>query len=203
MDGKLTQVFWLGGSACAGKTAVARHLAARYGLALYSCDDRFEDHLRRAHPGRHPNFHRVAGLAPEELWPRPPAEQARDLVLFYKEEFELVAEDLRNLPGPVLAEGVGLFPELLPEQRKAVWLIATPAFRRAAYPGRGAFVQELLARCPDPAQAFANWMDRDDEIARLVEDQARRLGLAVVTVDGTRGVEEVAEEAGRLLGLDG
>jgi hypothetical protein len=203
MDGKFTHVFWLGGSAAAGKTSVARRLAAEHGLSHYCCDDRFEDHRRRAHPGRHPHFLRVADLPPEDLWARPAAEQARDLVLFYREEFALVAEDLQALPGPVIAEGVGLLPDLLPDPPKAVCLIATPAFRRAAYPGRGAFVQELLTRCPDPGQAFANWMDRDDEIARLVEGQARRLGLAVVTVDGTRGVEEVAREVGRLLGLGG
>lgn len=205
MDGKLGHVRWLGGSAAAGKTSVARRLAAAHGLTLYSTDDRFADHRRRADPVRHSTFLRVGGLPPEELWARPAAEQAAELVLFYKEESEMVVEDLEALPGPVLAEGVGLLPELvaprLASQARAVWLIATPELRRAVYPQRGPFVQELLSRCPDPQEAFARWMERDDRIAGLLADQARHLGLAVVPVDGDKDIEAVAAEVAWKLGL--
>src|SRR4051794_31012591 len=44
----LKHVFWLGGSSCAGKTSIARLLAAAHGLLVYSCDDAFEAHRRRA-----------------------------------------------------------------------------------------------------------------------------------------------------------
>lgn len=181
----LSHVIWLGGSACAGKTTLARLQAARGGLALYSCDGRFEDHRRRADPARHPRFQRVMDLPPARLFAPPAAARAEEILGFYRDEFEMVIEDLRALPGPVLAEGVGLLPELVaavcPDPGRSLWRIATPAFRRRIYAQRGDLVREILAGLPDPA--FEIWMERDDLIAVHLEEEARRLGLRVEIVD--------------------
>ena len=194
----LPHVLWLGGSACAGKTTVSRLLAARSGFPLYSCDDRFEEHRRRADPARHPAFLRLADRPPEDLWTEPPAVQAEELIRFYEDELEMVIGDLRTFPGPVLAEGAGLLPERVAEvildPHRAAWLIADPAFRRRAYPERGPFVAELLSRRDDPEATFQRWMERDDLLARRLEEDARRLGFAVLPVDGSREPEEIAEE---------
>jgi hypothetical protein len=179
-------VLWLGGSACAGKTRAAKALAAAFGLALYSCDERFEEHRRRVSPERHPHFHRLMDRSPEELWAPPVATQVRDLLLFYEDEFAMVVEDLRNLPSPVIAEGVGLLPalvsEVLAEPYQACWLIATPGFRRRHYPRRG--LADLLRGYPDPQRAYEDWMTRDDEIAIYLESQAAALALPCLRVDG-------------------
>lgn len=197
-------VFWLGGSACAGKTSIARRLATEHGLTLYSCDDRFEEHRRRADPERHPHFHRLMDAPMEELWAQPAAVQAAELLRFYTDEIEMVLEDLGGLPGPVLAEGVGLLPERIaavcPKPHRALWLISTPDFRRQVYPERGPFVEELLSRCADPEAAFSRWMARDDLIARYLEEEARRHGLGVLTVDGSQSLEEITRIVTGMLG---
>ncbi len=199
----LPHVYWLGGSACAGKTSVARLIAAEHGLALYSCDDHFEEHRRRADPARHARFCRVADLAPEELFRGSPESRATDLLDFYADELEMVFEDLAAFPGPVLAEGVGLLPERIAEPRRAVWLISSPAVRRSFHASRTTMARELLARCADPDQAFARWMERDTLVAAAVEKAARERGLQVLTVDGSRSIEETAAEVTRRLGLTG
>lgn len=201
----LTHVYWLGGSACAGKTSVARLLAELHGLAVYSCDDHFEQHRRRANPERHPRFRRVAALAPEELWKAPAEVQAEDLLGFYEDEMEMVLEDLADIHGPVLAEGVGLLPqrisEVLADPSRAVWLIANDDFRLRVYPGRISFVEEMLARYEDPEAAFAEWMRRDYLVAQTIVQGVRRMGGAVVHVDGNRTVEETATTVATLLRL--
>lgn len=180
----LTQVLWIGGSAGSGKTILARGLAARRGLALYSCDDHFESHRQRADPRRHPRFRFLMDLPPERLFAPPAEARAEELLGFYRDEFELVIEDLGTLAGPVVAEGVGLLPELVaavcPDPSRSLWRIATPGFRRRAYRRRGDLVRETLAGLPDPA--FEVWMERDDLIARHLEEEARRLGLRVEIV---------------------
>lgn len=199
----MDHVFWLSGSACAGKTSVARHLAARHGLTLYSCDDHFEEHRLRADPARHPHFCRLMDVPMEELLTLPADIQAEEILLFHQDELGMVLEDLRELPGPVLAEGAGLLPERIaavcPDPGRALWLVSTPCFRRQAYPQRGPFVQEILGRCADPEEAFSRWMERDDRIARRLEEEARHLGLGVVGVDGGQGVEEVARRVAERL----
>ena len=179
----LSHVSWIGGSACAGKTTLARRLAARHGLALYSCDARFEDHRRRADPRRHPRFHALMDLPPERLFAPPAEARAEELLGFYREEWEMVLEDLRALPGPtpaVVVEGVGLLPDLVaavcPDPGRSLWRIATPAFRRRVYAGRKDVVRETLKGCPDPEAAFEVWRERDDLIARYLEEEARRMG---------------------------
>lgn len=198
-------MLWIGGSACAGKTSAATALAKEHGLALYSCDERFEEHQRRASPERHPHFHRLMDQAPEELWAPPVETQVRDLLLFYENEFAMVVEDLKSLPGPVIAEGVGLLPALvaaeLPEPHRACWLIATPEFRRRQYPRRG--LAELLGRCPDPQLAYEKWMARDDEIAIYLESQAELLALPYRVVDGARTEAETVAALAHLFRLAG
>lgn len=204
---KLAHVYWIGGSACAGKTTVARALAARHDLALYCCDEHFPRHRERADPVRQPVFSRMMSLSPEELFSRDARVLAAELVDFYEEEFEMVVEDLLELAagGDVLAEGAGLLPTLvapaLESPRRALWLVSTGELRRRLYPDRGPWVREVLARCPDPEPTFRRWMERDDLFAHAVGRAARRRGGRVIAVDGRRSLAETADEAGRRLGL--
>jgi hypothetical protein len=204
-DPGLAHVLWLGGSACAGKTTAARTLAAEHGLTLYSCDEHFEDHRRRATPERHPHFHRLMDLPPEELWTRPAAQQARDLLRFYEDELAMVVEDLREIRGPVIAEGVGLLParvkEVVGDSQRAHWLISTMDFRHQQYPRRGPWVAEMLSRCADPQQAFENWMARDDEIATRLAAEAASLRLPCQVIDVGAWEGDIAVRLARQLGL--
>lgn len=199
----LAQAFWLGGSTCAGKTSVARLLAAAHGLRLYHCDDAFENHRTRARPDRHPGFHRLMDLTGPELWSRPAEQQVEDLLAFYRDGFALILEDLRALPPgpPVLVEGTGLLPDVLhpvlAEPWRALFLVSTPAFRRRLYPERGAWVREELAGTGDPEETFARWMTRDDTLARLRAERAAAFGLRAVEVDGRQTLEETADLIGR------
>jgi hypothetical protein len=116
----------------------------------------------------------------------------------------MVLEDLRELTGPVIAEGVGLLPArvaaILAAPRRACWLIATPDFRRRHYPQRAAMA-ELLGRSPDPQTAFESWMARDDEVARRLEAEAAALALPVLLVDGAASEAETVAALARHLGL--
>lgn len=203
----LAHVLWLGGSTCAGKTTVARLLAAEHGLRLYACDDAFEDHRRRALPERHPGFHRIMDLSGPELCALPVERQVEGLTDFYRDQMDMIVEDLLVLPGsgPILAEGSGLLPELvaplLADPGKALWMIATPEFRRQRYPERGSWVRETLDSAADSAETFRRWMARDDILAERRSERAAALGLAVLTVDGSRTIAETAGAVARLLGL--
>lgn len=198
-------MLWLGGSACAGKTTAAKALAAAHDLTLYSCDEQFEEHRRRASRERHPHFHRLMDLPPQALWVPPVATQVHDLVRFYEDEFTMIAEDLAGLPGPVLAEGVGLLPalvaEILAEPHRACWLIATPEFRRRHDPQRN--LAGLLDGYPDPQRAYENWLARDDEIARQLAAEASARALPYRIVDGDTTEGEIISALARqfLLGI--
>ena len=131
---------------------------------------------------------------------------ARTFHWFRGEGFELILEDLRRMPSDrlVLAEGFRLLPRLvrpyLSDRRHAAWLVPTPAFRREAFlrrRGRDAF----WTATSDPERALANLLERDRLFTNALAGEAARAGLALVTVDGSRGPGALAAELATRLGL--
>ena len=97
-----SRVLWIGGAPGSGTGDLARALAERFGLALYSLDERSAAHESRL-PSR-------AGA--------PPGEPLGSFLALARHRFRLVLEDLRAMPDAplVLVEG----PQLLPTSVSAV-----------------------------------------------------------------------------------
>ena len=197
---ELSHVLWVGGSPCSGKSSIVEILAGQHDLHVYKCDDAYWQHAKRVHPVKQPTFHRLTQMTWDEIWMRPVEAQIADELACYREEFAMIVADLVALPRsrPIVAEGAALLPELvsgvLTDRSRAAWVVPTEAFQRAHYtPEHRPFVNDILAHCEHPSQAFANWMDRDVGFARQVARQARALGLNVLMVDGKRTVEQNAE----------
>ncbi len=191
-----SNVYWLGGSPCSGKTSIAGAIAARHGFSLFRCDDRLFDHLAAADPLRQPATARAWRLSWEGRFMRPVEEQVADVFAIYREEFEQLLGMLDRYPPdrPILAEGNAWLPELLraagiPSSR-AAYLVPTPSFQRLHY-SRREFINEILAQCSDPQKAFENWMARDARFGELVYAQAEAWGAPVLHVDGRLDLEEV------------
>jgi hypothetical protein len=118
---------------------------------------------------------------------------------FAGERFERIVGDLRTAaPSPVtLAEGFRLLPRLiqplLDEPWHALWLIATPDFRRRTFERRTEAHQFWL-RTSAPAAALERLLERDALFAEHVAREARERGLKVVVVDGERPEAALAAE---------
>jgi 2-phosphoglycerate kinase len=200
------RILWIGGSPCAGKSTLARHLAEQYGLAPYRCDEALDSHLGRITAAAHPTIHKLTNISWNELWTRPIEVQIREELAFYREDFPLIVEDLLSLPvtTPLIVEGTALLPELiaplLAAPHQAVWLVPTATFQRDHY-ARRSWIEEILRQCADPAQAFDNWMRRDSGFADIVEAQAIEHALWVQRVDGTVNIEAMTALVAAQLGL--
>lgn len=191
-DETMSHVCWLGGSPCSGKTTVSDRLARRYGCRVYHCDEAFETH-KADMPAMQP----ILAMSWDAIWMRRRDELLRSELAIYRQEFPMIAADLRALPRdrPIIAEGTALLPELVAQVadlRRALWLVPSPAFQRERYPLRGEWVQAVLSQCSDPAQAFENWMARDIAYAQEAAAQAARLGARVIVVDGSQSLDQVA-----------
>ncbi len=107
--GRLRHVYWIGGGSGAGKSTIARRIAAQHGFRVYSTDEAM---LETFHWFRGEGF----GLIVEDLLRLPT-------------DAGVIAEGFRLLPR--------LVKPLLAEPAHAVWLLPTPEFRRAVFDGRG------------------------------------------------------------------
>jgi len=204
----LAHVLWIGGAPCSGKSSLTDMLAGEYGLMVYRCDDAFPEHAECVDPGRHPTFHRLSNLAWDEIWMRPVGVQIAEEMECYREEFEMIVDDLLAYPRslPVIAEGAALLPrcvsDVLLDRRHAIWIVPTEAFQRAHYtPEQRPWVRDILKQCEDPGRAFRNWMERDVGFARQVVRQVEELELELIEVDGRRTIAENAQAVAEHFGL--
>jgi hypothetical protein len=178
--------YWIGGSPCAGKSSIARLLSLRHELPHVECD------VVLPAPA---DIDRCARLA------FPPEWQASREISFYAARFDSL---LAVLPADGVVEGADLLPELLADHdvpmSQAIWVVPTPDFQLRHYRARE-WAAAYVAECPDPAQAFANWMRRDMLFAEHVRAQASAVGGRVVVVDGGRSVAENLRLVERHFGL--
>ncbi|MEV6851697.1 hypothetical protein [Actinoplanes sp. NPDC051411] len=196
----LRNALWIGGGQWAGKTTVAGILADRFGLTHYH----YDYHDSRGHWDRRTaaaarRGETLADPGPAATGPRWTAEEAAaDAIGCFRERFAFVLDDLRALqsPRPIVAEGWGLRPELVAavtaDRKRMVVLVATEGFRQlqiARLP-RAAALSRPVA---DPEGAQRHRVARDRLIAADAVASARRRGIRVIEVDGSRDAEGVAD----------
>ncbi|GLY87838.1 hypothetical protein [Actinoallomurus iriomotensis] len=204
---RLKHVYWIGGGSGAGKSTIARRIAARHGLHVYATDDAMPDHAGRSTPEDAPQLSRFKAMDMDERWVNRSPEVMLDTFHWFRGEgFGLIVEDLLRLPAEtgVIAEGFRLLPSLveplLAEPGQAVWLLPTPAFRRAAFDARGT-AWEIPRKTSDPGRARRNLLARDEMFTDRLAEETKRLGLPVVEVDTAMSEDELVERVTGRFGL--
>ena len=203
----LQHIRWIGGGSGAGKSTVSRQLAEKHGLRLYKCDEMQSSHTARSNPVDHPLLHTFLAMTMDERWAqRTPEEMFRTFHGFQGEGFELLLEDLLDMPTDqfILAEGFKLLPRLvaplLSQPNQAVWLIPTPQFRRAALESRGS-LWSIAGRTSDPERALSNLLVRDAIYTKEVFKEAAALHLKTLEIDRSFSVDELVACVEECLGL--
>ena len=191
LRGRLRHVYWIGGGSGAGKSTVARSLAAAHGLRRCATDDAMADHARRAVSRDAPLLHAFMAMGRDERWvERSPRTMLATFPWFEGEGFDLILEDLLDLPGDeaVIVEGFRLLPwsvkPLLDDTSRALWLLPTPEFRRHALESRGT-LWDIASRTTRPDVALANLLERDRLFTDRLRERTDELGLPAMTVDGS------------------
>lgn len=205
---QLGHVYWIGGGSCAGKSTIARRIAARHGLRLYTTDDVMADHAHRSTYEDSPLLHRFMDMDMDERWVnRPPNTMFETFHWFRGECFDMIIEDLLRLPREpgVIVEGFRLVPRLveplLSPPARAIWLLPTPAFRRAVVEGRGGAASGFLARTTEPERALRNLLERDRMFTDFLREETARLGVPTIEVCATMTEDDLAGRVTEVFGL--
>jgi 2-phosphoglycerate kinase len=197
---QLQHIYWIGGGSGAGKSTIARRIAAQHGLRVYATDDVMADHARRSTHEDSPLLHTFMAMDMDERWVnRSPKTLLETFHWFQGEGFNLIIEDLLRLrrePG-IIAEGFRLLPRLvkplLSVPAHAVWLLPTPAFRQAVVESRGGSAWGFLARTTDPERAFRNLLERDRMFTDILREETARLELSAIEVDPMMSEDDLAK----------
>lgn len=204
---RLRHVYWIGGGSGAGKSTIARRLAAQYGLRLYSTDAAMADHGTRSTPEDSPFLHQFIAMDMDERWVnRSPETMLETFHWFRGEGFGLIVEDLLRLPAEpgVIVEGFralpGLVQPLLAVPSQAVWLLPTPDFRMAALNSRGN-AWGIARKTSNPERAMRNLAERERMFVERLREETERLGLCAIEVDTTMTEDDLAARVTEAFGI--
>jgi hypothetical protein len=169
----VTRALWIGGPPASGKTTIARRLARRHGLRLYSADTRTWEHRDRALAAGSAAARRWESLPPAERWDAAPEELLA--MSLHRERGAMVLDDLAALPPAplIVAEGSPL-PARAADPERSVWLLPTPDLQRARLAAR--------ATTGGVAELYAS-------LADVIAREAAEHALPTIAVDGTQGIE--------------
>ncbi len=204
---QLGHVYWIGGGSGAGKSTIARRVADRHGLWAYATDDVMSDHDSRFRPQDAPLLSSFKAMDMDERWVnRSPEAMLESFHWFHGELFGLIVEDLLRLPAEpgVIAEGFRLLPRLvkplLAKPGRAVWLLPTPEFRRAAFASRGSLWQ-IAGKTSHPEKALRNLLERDQMFTGLLREETKRLELPAIEVGTMLSEDDLTERVTEVFGL--
>jgi hypothetical protein len=174
-------------------------IAAELSIPVYHADDLFIEHARGAKTGS--TLARINAKTAEQIFLRDPEAMLADFIVLGQEEFPMILDDLTSkYTGGVVVEGCALQPsEVAASSREgdsAMFLVPTEEFQRREY-SRRPWIHEVVSRTSDPGAAWENWRVRDAAYASFITDEAHRVGLPVILVDGHTDFEEVCSAVRR------
>ena len=206
----MQQVYWMGGSPCAGKTTIAHILAQEYGWQTYHIDRHVETYLKDATDQAQPTLcaYRRGGL--RAFLSDPPQKQLEAVQAISHEQFSFILAAVRKMDdsAPILIEGANMLVQdvlsAAVDLAHIIWLVPTEEFLLRAYPRRGTWVQDVLRQnFPEEQrlEIFDHWMLRDSMMAEWTANEARKHDVAVITVDGSQSIRENAALVAHYFGL--
>ena len=185
---RLRHVYWIGGGSGSGKSTVAKRLAERYNLQIYSTDETIRNHGHRTPQKERPLAYAFDRMDMDERWLSRSPETMLDTFHFFRGEcFDRIIEDLLefSLGERVLAEGFRLLPDLVKPLLHATdhstWLLPTPEFRLAAFKNRKT-LWNIAGKTSDPERALQNLLARDALFTDRLKNETERAGLPTIAV---------------------
>lgn len=171
-------------------------------------DDFLDNYTKLGALKGYPICKKTVDLSAEQIWMREPLLQCEEEFEFYREVFEYVLADLKqiNCKNGIITEGAAYVPELIKQlgvpKGRYISITPTPEFQVIHYRKRD-FVPYVLEGCSDMEKAFRNWMERDILFAKEVQKQCFEEKYASVINDGSIRIEELVGIVAAHFELDG
>ena len=193
----------IGGPPGAGKTTLARAVAARLGFLSTTVDDLVSAARFFTDPQTHPGLHQGRGVGHASYFPDGPVERLiADSEALENAMWPLLEQLIKRHgadKAPVVLDWWLFNPEKvanLPATARSVWLHIDPVVLEA----RERSNTEFREGSSDPDRMHDNFMQRSYWRNDLIAELAPALGMTVIHQPGTKTVDDLAGEAMDALG---
>lgn len=181
-------IFFIGGSPCSGKSSIAEVLSQKSNFYYFKVDDHLEKYTKLGAQKGYSICKKQLEMTAEQIWMRDPIIQCKEEIAFYREIFEFITNDLKQIQHEnIITEGAAYLPELMGKiaisKNRYISITPSKEFQVSHYQKRQ-WVSRVLEGCSDKEQAFCNWMDRDALFANEVREQCRKEQYSNVVNDG-------------------
>lgn len=204
----MMNVYFIGGSPCAGKSTVAEILSKQYGLYYFKVDERLDEYTRRGARVDYDICKKQVEMSADQIWMRDPVLQCKEEFLFYEEVSSFLMEDLAKVCecNDVITEGAAYIPHIMKKfhisSDRYIALIPTKEFQIPHFRKRD-WIPYVLDGCSNQEAAFDNWMERDVLFAEEVAQECNVLGYQLIRNNGELSIEELVYKVSIHFGLIG
>ncbi len=192
-------IYWIGGSARAGKSTVANMLAERHGLHVFHTDNTWGERAAMATKEKQPFLYRVRNMTWDEIWSEPIELEVENYIKQQEEELGLLVKQVENLPySQIVVEGVSVLPRILLDYphivTESIWLVASPQVIEKYYPGPDQWEdQARYSNHFTNEYALGRFLKRDQAFAEYVAEEAGKIKAPLIHVESPRVFEGLVD----------
>ncbi len=202
-----SNVYYIGGSPCSFKTAIADKISSDFGFRTYNSDNHIERYLEIGAKKRNKTLKKMRKVSVLEQWFLDLDVQVANEVELYTYAGKVIRGDLKRFykNKNIVVEGCPIIPSFIDRNKidpsNYIVFIASKSFERSVFEQRE-YINRYLNLTKDPELAFENWLKRDELIASYYKEECEKYGYKYIEVSAKTSFDELYTQVIEHFGLD-
>jgi len=199
----MCNVYCIGGSPCSGKSTIAGILSKKHKMQYYCFDDKMWEYIKIGANDGNKWLNYILTTSMDDMWLVNPEEMFHNAIKLCHELLPYVKDSIKGI-NDIILEGTAFIPAVIDKyeisKTNYICMVPSKIFQFEGYSKR-LWIRDYLKKTSDPEKAYLNWMKRDMLLTEYMLNEATRLGLQTMIMDGTKDINENVDIVEKAIGL--